>query len=172
MIEYMSLSDNEDYKNVAKALSHFYMTKHRDENKDSIIDMCTIASTEEVVSGKVRMNTPGFFKSYPVYYDTALYVMHLKHILYLLNTNPNYHFYPLVPSDFGDYGYDYYPVSVVENQAMIASSKDLLVQFVQPDIIRTMYENLFRQSMVRKKYFHSRGEIIELINERITSLTE
>jgi hypothetical protein len=172
MIEYMSLSDNENYKNVAKALSHFYMTKHRDENKNSIIDMCTIASTEDVINGKVRMNLPGFFKSYPLYYDTALYVMHLKHILYLLNTNPNYHFYPLEDSDFGDYGYDYYPVSVVDNQAMIVSSKDLLVQFTQPEIIRTMYENLFRQAMIRRKYFHSRGEIISLINERIISLTE
>jgi hypothetical protein len=172
MLEYMSLSDNDLYKNVAKALSHFYVPKHVEENKDSIIDMCTIASPEDVINGKVRMNMPGFFKSYPVYYDTALYVMHLKHILYLLNTNPNYHFYPLMASDFGDYAYDYYPVSVVENQAMIVSSTDMLVQFVQPEIIRTIYENLYRQAMVRKKYFHSRGEIIALINERIVSLTE
>jgi hypothetical protein len=115
---------------------------------------------------------PGYINSTPIYYDPTLYIIHLKHILYLLNTNPNYHFYPLDTKDFGEYSDDYWPVSVVDGQSLLISSEQVVLHFVQHDIIRTLYEDLYNQALVRQKYFHSREEIISLISDKIESISK
>jgi hypothetical protein len=172
LVEYMSMSGNEAYRNAAKVITRLYNTRHGIESKTSIIDMCTIASTEDVINGKVRLFLPGYINSTPIYYDATLYTIHLKHILYLLNTNPNYHFYPLDAKDFGEYSDDYWPVSVVDGQSMLISSEQVVLHFVQHDIIRTLYESLYNQALVRQKYFHSREEIISLISDKIESISK
>jgi hypothetical protein len=172
LVEYMSMSKDEAYRNAAKVMTRLYNTKSGTESKTSIIDMCTIASTEDVINGKVRLFLPGYLNSTPIYYDATLYIIHLKHILYLLNTNPNYHFYPLDAKDFGEYTDDYWPVSVVDGQSLLISSEQVVLHFVQHDIIRTLYEDLYNQALVRQKYFHSREEIISLITNKIESISK
>jgi hypothetical protein len=170
MLEYMSLSDNEIYKSAAKVLAKLYNQRSESQVKHSVIDMCTLATADEVLSGKVRLYIPGYMNPVPIYYDKALYSMHIKHILYMLNTNPNYHFYPLEANDFGEYGSDYSPITVVDNQAVLVATDNMTIHFTQPDIIRTLYEHLYMQATTRSKYYHSREDIIKMLTERLRSL--
>jgi hypothetical protein len=170
MLEYMSLSDNEIYKSAAKVLTRLYNQKSESTDNSTVIDMCTIAAADEVLNGQVRLYIPGYMNSVPIYYDKVLYSMHLRHILYMLNTNPNYHFYPLDPQDFGEYGKDYSPITVVDNQSVLITTDNMVVNFTQPDIIRTLYEHLYVQATVRAKYYHSREEIIAMLTNRLSSL--
>jgi hypothetical protein len=91
--------------------------------------------------------------------------MHLRHILNLLNTNPNYNFYPIDPSDFGEYNNDYSPVSVIDNHAVLAVSDTTVLYFTQPDIVRTLYEHLYNQSQVLAKYFQKRDDVIKMLSD-------
>jgi hypothetical protein len=88
----------------------------------------------------------------------------------MLNTDPNYHFYPLDPKEFGEYGSDYSPITVVDNQAVLVATDNMTIHFTQPDIIRTLYEHLYMQATTRSKYYHSREEIIRMLSERLNSL--
>jgi hypothetical protein len=170
MLEYMSMSENETYRSAAKVLSKYYNKKNDIPDGDSVIEMCTIAPVEDVISGKVRLYIPGYPNTVPIYYDVTLYTIHLRHILYLLNTNPDYHFYPLEPKVFGEYGSDYMPINVIDGQSAIVLTDNIVVQFTQFDIIKTLYEHLFSQSAVRSKYYHSREEIINLLRQQINAL--
>jgi hypothetical protein len=172
MLEYMSMSDNEAYRSAAKVMTRLYSTRQQSENKSSIIEMCSLASTEDILEGRVRLFVPGFVSQTPIYYDANLYAMHLRHILYLLNSNPNYHFYPLDAKDFGEYGNDYAPTSIVDGQTVIITNEQVMLHFTQHDIIRTLYEDLFHQAMVRKKYLQKREEVVAMINERLNSITK
>jgi hypothetical protein len=151
-------------------MTRLYSTRRQVENKSSIIEMSTVASTDDVINGRVKLYLAGFTSQEPVYYDAALYAMHLRNILNMLITNPNYNFYPLEVSDFGEYGSDYCPISIVDGQAVLVTNDTLMLHFVQHDIIRTLYEDIYNQALVRKKYFQSREEVIALLNERLDSI--
>lgn len=173
MVEYMSTSDNMEYRNAAKIASRLYNIETPTcQESSNIIDMCTLASPEDIIGGKVRLKLPGFVQQRTLYYDARLYAMHLRHILYLLNTNQNYHFYPISPSAFGDYSNDYAPITVVDNQAMMVVDESKILHFTQHDIIHTMYEHLYKQAQEFSKYQKSRREIMNMLIELLEKITE
>lgn len=160
VLEYMASSDNEMYQLAAKKVRSIYSITDNADTGYSTVDMCTLASVEDIVSGKVRLQLPGFVNKNPIYYNAELYAIHLGHILHMLETNSNYHFYPLSPSDFGEYSDDYAPISVLDNQAMLIVTQDNVLHFTQPDIIHTLYEHLYNESRLHSKRLGSRDKII------------
>jgi hypothetical protein len=165
MLEYMGNSNDDVLKNAAKTVSRLYKETDVDNTNSTIIDMCTVASYEDIIAGRVKLRLPGFVNHKPLYYSKELYAMHLRHILNLLNTNPNYNFYPIDPSDFGEYNNDYSPVSVIDNHAVLAVSDTTVLYFTQPDIVRTLYEHLYNQSQVLAKYFQKRDDVIKMLSD-------
>jgi hypothetical protein len=170
MLEYMSTSDSEEYRMAVKTVNRLYSATENARTGNVVIDMCTLASVEDIKGGKVRLQLPGYVNQTPVYYNADLYAIHLRNILRMLETNPNYHFYPLSPSEFGDYGNDYSPISVVDNQALMLVTDKHVLHFIQPDIIHTMYEHLYRESKIQAKKSENREQTMVRIQELLAQL--
>jgi hypothetical protein len=175
MLSYMSTSDNETYRQAVNEVKRLYTIPAASEKiKEDhvVIDICTLASPEEIQEGKVRLQLPGFVIGHPLHYNVDLYVIHLKHILQMLETNPNYYFYPIAPVEFGEYGADYAPISVVDHQTAFLVAEKAMIHFTQPDIIHTLYEHLYKESGKLAKYAKSREKIMEEIRELLDNLQE
>jgi hypothetical protein len=89
----------------------------------------------------------------------------------MLETDPHYHFYELDASEFGEFTDDYAPVSIVDNQAMLVVTSKLVLNFTQPDIIRTLYEHLYNTSRKKAKYSKGREKTIARIRDLLALLT-
>jgi hypothetical protein len=172
MLEYMSASNNETYRQAVKEVKRLYSVPDGMKAEYVVIDMCTLASAEDIRAGKVRLQLPGFVTRNPLYYNVDLYALHLRYILHMLETNPNYHFYPIEPSAFGEYGDDYAPVSAVDNHAVILVAENAVIHFTQPDMIHTLYEHLYTEARKLEKHSKSREKIMEEIRELLDNLNE
>jgi hypothetical protein len=170
MVEYLSSSELDIYRQAAENVKRLYSASGGADEGDVIIDMCTLASIQDIKDGKVRLQLPGYVNRNHLYYNAELYAIHLKHILYMLETNSNYYFYPIDPLDFGEYGDDYYPISAVDHQTVLLVGEDLVLQFAQPDIIHTLYEHLYNEAKARAKYSESREEVIEKLRKILEQL--
>jgi hypothetical protein len=155
---------------AAKTVQHLYSAVNKTRREHVVIDMCTLATVEEVKSGKVQLYLPGYVNHHPLHYNTELYAIHLKNILQMMETNPNYHFYPLNPSDFGEYSDDYSPISVVDHRSMMMVTETNVLHFTQPDIIHTLYEHLYSQSRIQAKYSKGREHTMERIRRLLEQM--
>jgi hypothetical protein len=172
MINYMENSDSPEHRHGAEIIKHIYTAAEKNKVDSVIIDMCTLASADDVKNGKVRIQLPGLVNSAPVYYNAKLYAIHLRNVLSMLETNSNYHFFPIYPADFGEYSDDYAPISVVDNHTMLLVTPENVIHFTQPDIIHTLYEHLYREAKIRANRSHSRDEVMEEIRELLRQLED
>jgi hypothetical protein len=170
MVEYLSDSSDEDYRIAAATVRRLYTARPSIDNRTVVIDMCTLASSDDVRRGRVQLQLPGYVNHKPLHYNAELYVMHLKHILDMMETNPNYFFYPLSPSEFGEFVDDYSPLTIIDNQAMLLVTEHSVLHFTQPEIIHTLYEHLYSQSRYQAKHSHSRTKTMVMIRKLIGEL--
>jgi hypothetical protein len=169
-MRYMRMSDDPVYMSAAESVEHIYSALPEEKGNAVIIDMSTLATADEVKRGAVRLYLPGLIMKEPVYYDTALYVLHLKNILHLLEVNPNYCFYPIEPDEFGEYGNDYSPVSIVDNRAAVLVTEERMLRFTQPEIIHTLYEHLYNEAKIRQRDCGGREKVMHRIRQLLEEL--
>jgi hypothetical protein len=172
MLDYMCKCDNEELKVAAKTVRRMYKHPDIDNSQSTIIDMSTIANFDDIMSGKVRLRLPGYVNHKELFYTPELYAMHLRYIINRLETDHNYHFYPIEASSFGEYRNDYSPVSVIDNHGVITVSENAVLYFTQPEIIRTLYEHLYTQTRTLSKYHRNRKQITEMLQKLLNKIEE
>jgi hypothetical protein len=172
MLEYLEHSKNPEFLEASRTVRRLYTASSMQTSDNIIIDMCSLATASDVKRGRVKLQLPGYVNHKSFHYNEKLYCMHLRNILHLLETNPKYYFYPLDPADFGEYKEDYYPISIVDNQAMLLVSDECVLNFTQPEIIHTLYEHLYNQSRIQAKHSKGRDTTIETIRNLIAELEE
>ncbi|MGN0494278.1 MAG: hypothetical protein ACI4F7_11570 [Acutalibacteraceae bacterium] len=112
--------------------------------KDSLyIDMCGLATAQEVRSGLVPVSAPVSAQAGRLYYTCETYCIHLKNILRLMEQYENYYFLPLGKKDTADY-------NLFANESGTA----LLVPTEPPikvlEISRPAMATAFREHLLRK----------------------
>jgi hypothetical protein len=171
MVAYLQNAPEESYRLAALNIKRLYSAHENAQEGHVTIDMCTLSTPEDIKNGKVRMQLPGFVNRHPIYYNTELYAMHLRHILHMLETNMDYHFYPIQAADFGEYSSDYAPISAVDHQAVLLAAQNLVLHFTQPDIIHTLYEHLYNEAKIRAKDSDGRHHIMSQIRSLLEQLS-
>ena len=110
--------------------------------QERAIDMCYLSSEEEIRSGRINLD-PADKLWGQVRYTAEDYCLHLKHILYLLDTYENYFFIPLSKQEYPDF-------DLLVNEAGMA----LIVRTTKPlvtlDIRRQPLVVAFQEHLLRR----------------------
>lgn len=107
------------------------------------IDMCRLATAEEVRSGKVPVGAPIQWENGQPCYTPETYCLHLKNILRLMDTYPNYTFLPLREKEPG------YELFVNESgmALLVRTSAPLFVlEMRRPHMVLALQEHLMRKA--------------------------
>ncbi len=130
------------------------------------IDICPLATVEQVVDGHVPVVFPVVKQNVPIYYTPKTYAAHLRNIIEIMDAHPNYFFVPI----------DYEPddnVCIIVNEgsgAMLIRTAvpSMVLDFNHPQLTDNFQEYLYRiankvgyTDINRKKI---RSQLKELIN--------
>ena len=135
------------------------------------IEICPIATAEEVRSGKVRMEVPSILKDEKKFYTPHTYALHLQNILQTMETYEKFHLVP-IPYDENDY------IALLikhSKKAVLTNCKDGLITLdtEQSDMVKVFHEYLLRY--VHSTNFRSlrvRQQIMNQLKALIAELTE
>ena len=112
-------------------------------SQDPYIDMCRLATAEEVRSGNVPVAAPARTYAGQLCYTPETYCLHLRNILRLMERYENYSFLPLHEKELPDY-------NLFANEGGMA----LVVRTSEPiiilDIRRPAMVTAFREHLLRK----------------------
>ena len=128
-----------------KKLGRLYLQEmeHIEENrnKTELIDICCMASAEQVRAGIVPILST-CRDSEILYYDAESYILHLKNILRIMETCSNYHFIPVS----GKFEKDSTLMVKENHRALLVHLSDpfTVLEISQPDIVVLYREYLFR----------------------------
>ena len=157
------LSDNPDSLGVSMRTAY-----QRDNIFDDMrnVDICPLATVSQIVSGRVPVIFPVVKQEVPIYYTPKTYAQHLKNIIDIMDTHPNYFFVPI----------EYNPednVCIIVNEGSEAllirtALPSMVFDFNHPQLIQNFQEYLYRianevgyADINRKKI---RAQLKELIN--------
>lgn len=132
------------------------------------VDICPLATVEQVKSGRVPIIFPVVKQNVPLYYTPATYAKHLKNILDIIDNYPNYYFVP-IPYDPED------NVCIIvneEKEAMLIRTAfpSMIFDFNHPQIVRHLQEYLYQIANSVGYTDISRKKIRSQIKELITAL--
>lgn len=157
------LSSNPDSLGVSMKTAY-----QRDEMFDNTrnVDICPLATVNQVMSGRVPVIFPVVKQEIPVYYTPRTYVLHLKNVLEIMDSHPDYFFVPI----------EYNPednVCIIVNEDSEAllirtALPSMVFDFNHPQLVQNFQEYLYRianeigySDISRRKI---RAQIKELIN--------
>ena len=135
------------------------------------IEICPIATAEEVRSGKVRIEVPSIIKDEKEFYTPQTYALHLQNILRTMETYEKFHLIP-IPYDENDY------IAILikhSKKAVLTNCKDGLitldtehsdmVKVFQEFLLRYVHSTNFRNPRVRQQIMNQLQSLIaELTN--------
>ncbi len=106
------------------------------------VEICPLATAEEVRSGKVRIEFPSSIKDAKEFYTPETYAAHLKNIIDTMEAYENFHFIP-IPYNENDY------VTIMikrEKKAILSNTKDgmITIETEQSDMVKIFQEYLLR----------------------------
>lgn len=154
--------------------AHFYMDyMNRFESDLQLfenVEICPLATAEEVRSGKVRIEFPGIVKEAKEFYTPKTYALHLKNIIRLMETYEKFHFVP-IPYNENDYASIFIKR---EKRAVLTNTKDgmITIETEQSDMVKIFQEYLLRH--IDTTDFRSttgRRQIIDRLRSLIAELT-
>lgn len=157
------LNDNPDSLGVSMRIAY-----QRDKMYDNLrnVDICPLATVNQVLSGRVPVIFPVVKHEVPIYYTPRTYALHLKNILEIMDTYPDYFFVPI----------EYNPddnVCIIVNEGSEAllvrtALPSMVLDFNHPQLVQNFQEYLYRianeigyADINRRKI---RAQIKELIN--------
>lgn len=157
------LNDNPDSLGVSMRIAY-----QRDKMYDNLrnVDICPLATVNQVLSGRVPVIFPVVKQEVPIYYTPHTYALHLKNILEIMDTYPDYFFVPI----------EYNPddnVCIIVNEGSEAllvrtALPSMVLDFNHPQLVQNFQEYLYRianeigyADINRRKI---RAQIKELIN--------
>lgn len=157
------LSGNPDSLGVSMRTAY-----QRDEMFDNMrnVDICPLATVNQVMSGRVPVIFPVVKQEVPVYYTPRTYALHLKNVLEIIDSRPDYFFVPI----------EYNPednVCIIVNEGSEAllirtALPSMVFDFNHPQLVQNFQEYLYRianeigySDINRRKI---RAQIKELIN--------
>lgn len=157
------LNDNPDSLGVSMRIAY-----QRDKMYDNLrnVDICPLATVNQVLSGRVPVIFPVVKQEVPIYYTPRTYALHLKNILEIMDTYPDYFFVPI----------EYNPddnVCIIVNEGSEAllvrtALPSMVLDFNHPQLVQNFQEYLYRianeigyADINRRKI---RAQIKELIN--------
>lgn len=167
VLDYMK--GHPEYKSQYKLLQKLY------EDYDYLpmnkaYEMCRVATAEEVKAGKVRMLIPGRkLKEGKLFYTPELYVIHLKHIVHLLKTNSNYHFYPYVPVKDNVIFLVYEGIGALITDPI---QYDNLVEFRSNSIVEALNDYAYQILQTLPRKMRNRNKTIEILEKLIDEIEE
>lgn len=163
---------NDSYRtNFARFCMDYMDRSESDLQLFENVEICPLATAEEVRSGKVRIEFPSVVKEAKEFYTPQTYALHLKNIIRLMETYEKFHFVP-IPYNENDY------VSFLikrEKRAVLTNTKDGIITLDtgQSDMVKIFQEYLlrhidstdFRSATVRRQIMDRlRALVAELIN--------
>lgn len=130
------------------------------------IDICPLATAAQVISGRVPVIFPVVKQEIPIYYTPITYALHLRNIVEIMDTYPDYFFVPI------DYNPDDNLCIIVNEDTealLIRTALPCMVfDFSHPQLVRNFQEYLYHiandagyADINRKKI---RAQLIELID--------
>lgn len=157
------LSGNPDSLGVSMRTAY-----QKDEMFDNMrnVDICPLATVNQVVSGRVPVIFPVVKQEVPIYYTPKTYALHLKNVLEIMDSRPDYFFVPI----------EYNPednVCIIVNEgseAMLIRTAlpSMVFDFNHPQLVQNFQEYLYRianeigySDINRRKI---RAQLKELIN--------
>ena len=157
------LNDNPDSLGVSMRIAY-----QRDKMYDNLrnVDICPLATVNQVLSGRVPVIFPVVKQEVPIYYTPRTYALHLKNVLEIMDTYPDYFFVPI----------EYNPddnVCIIVNEGSEAllvrtALPSMVLDFNHPQLVQNFQEYLYRianeigyADINRRKI---RAQIKELIN--------
>lgn len=133
------LSDNPDSLGVSMKAAY-----QRDILSDVTrnIDICPLATVRQIMTGRVPVIFPVMKQNVPVYYTPKTYAMHLKNIINIMDTHPDYYFVPI----------EYKPddnVCIIVNESSEAllirtAFPSMVFDFNHPQLVQNFQEYLYR----------------------------
>lgn len=113
-------------------------------SRETYIDMCHLATAEEVRAGKVPVTAPVSTANGPLCYTPETYCLHLKNILRLMEEYDNYFFLPFREKEASDY-------NLFANEsgiALIVLSRPTVtvMEISRPAMATAFMEHLFRKA--------------------------
>lgn len=123
------------------------------------IDICPLATVRQIMTGRVPVIFPVMKQNVPVYYTPKTYAMHLRNIINIMDTHPDYYFVPI----------EYKPddnVCIIVNESSEAllirtAFPSMVFDFNHPQLVQNFQEYLYRianevgYSDINRKKIHS-----------------
>ncbi len=134
------------------------------------IDICPLASVEDVLQGKVTHIYPGDFSQKRIPYTLETYRSHLSNILMLLRNFPNYYFVPVARQKQQKYS-----ILLKENHYVLVIPTEEesrhIIEIQEPALVQPFFEYL--TGMTEHTYYCGTGKIrvIHLLEQRIRVFT-
>lgn len=133
------LSDNPDSLGVSMKAAY-----QREILSDGTrnIDICPLATVRQIMTGRVPVIFPVMKQNVPVYYTPKTYAMHLRNIINIMDTHPDYYFVPI----------EYKPddnVCIIVNESSEAllirtAFPSMVFDFNHPQLVQNFQEYLYR----------------------------
>lgn len=157
------LNSNPDSLGVSLRTSYQLSTVFDDLRN---VDICPLATADEVIAGRVPVIFPVVRQQTPIYYTPETYALHLKNVIRIMDAHPNYFFVPI------EYNSDDNACVIVNegSEAMLirTSIPSMVLDFNHPQLVQNFQEYLYRiandvgyADINRKKI---RAQLKELIN--------
>lgn len=130
------------------------------------VDICPLATADEVIAGRVPVIFPVVRQQVPIYYTPETYAMHLRNIIRIMDAHPDYFFVPI------QYNQDDNVCIIVNegSEAMLirTAMPSMVFDFNHPQLVQNFQEHLYQianevgyADINRKKI---RAQLKELIN--------
>lgn len=160
-------------KNTPKYEGHYKNLKKIFDDYDYVPsnpahDICKLATVEEVMAGKVRLMMPGRAKNEEIlYYTPKMYTIHLNNILRMMETNPNYHFYPYEPKLENAILLVY-----EENGAILTDTLEAynVIEFKTPSMVNVLYDYAYQILQTLPSQMLNRANTMKKIKKLIKEL--
>lgn len=133
------LSDNPDSLGVSMKTSY-----QRNTIFDGMrnVDICPLATVRQILTGRVPIIFPVVKQNVPVYYTPRTYAMHLRNVVNIMDTHPDYYFVPI----------EYKPddnVCIIVNEGSEAllirtALPSMVFDFNHPQLVQNFQEYLYR----------------------------
>ena len=139
-------------------------------SQTSFIELCPLASAEEVRSGKVLFATSYAVQDGHPVYTPETYARHLEHILELMDNYDNYHFVPVKPTERQDY--NLFASEAGLTLLLSNTPPAFMLEIRRPELSQACHEYLMRMADLVGYTGIRRSKIRMQINELIQELRD
>lgn len=137
---------NDSLDSYRSDFAHFFIDNvsriESDLNKYENIEICPLATAEEVRAGKVRIDFPSSDKDNKSFYTPQTYALHLRNILRMMETYSKFHFVPIAYNEN-----DYTSILIKQSKkAVLMNTQDgvITLDTEQSDLVKIFHEYLLR----------------------------